>query len=206
MNTTTTPAPTADATDTVGAAVALLRARYCGTEAAQLPGLDRRDPRHWMIVTAPLKDAEGWLVRFLCKTRFDPATGCLLWTGAMSHNGYPEFRLGRAVTRASRLSCLTWVDDLTPQHDARHLCDTPRCVNPRHLVPGTRAQNMADMRERGRRQPPSVPMTADEKRALVALYAMRDRLPGLTQAFLADWFGVSPFTVVAVLRAARNAA
>jgi hypothetical protein len=32
----------------------------------------------------------------------------------------------------------------------RHSCDTPRCVNPEHLTPGTQADNMADRATRGR--------------------------------------------------------
>lgn len=32
----------------------------------------------------------------------------------------------------------------------RHTCDNPRCINPRHLVIGTAADNSADMVHRGR--------------------------------------------------------
>lgn len=33
---------------------------------------------------------------------------------------------------------------------SRHECDNPLCVNPDHLMPGTRADNVADMMARGR--------------------------------------------------------
>lgn len=32
----------------------------------------------------------------------------------------------------------------------RHTCDTPACVRPDHLIPGTQAENSQDMKSRGR--------------------------------------------------------
>jgi hypothetical protein len=39
---------------------------------------------------------------------------------------------------------------LGPDEIARHRCDYPACIRPRHLVAGTRADNYADMIERDR--------------------------------------------------------
>ena len=38
----------------------------------------------------------------------------------------------------------------TDKHEVCHSCDTPACINVAHLRWGTRTENMADMRERGR--------------------------------------------------------
>jgi HNH endonuclease len=68
----------------------------------------------------------------------------------------------------------------------RHICDNPPCVNPAHLIVGTQAQNMADMKIKGRH----VPAYAIPKdiRAKIKM----DDTPIWA---VAAWFGVSPKTI-----------
>lgn len=55
----------------------------------------------------------------------------------------------------------------------RHTCDNPRCINPDHLVPGTRADNNRDRAERGRsakRVPSRHKLTAEDCAAIRKRY------------------------------------
>lgn len=70
----------------------------------------------------------------------DEETGCWLWTGAVDWVGYGEVwwkgkrhRAHRAVFDAYRGAMPSELD---------HLCKTKRCVNPDHLEPVSRAENM----------------------------------------------------------------
>lgn len=77
--------------------------------------------------------------------------GCVLWLGRLDKDGYGRVRIGNKKVRVHRLA-LSWTgvhvpDDLV----VRHTCDTPRCVNPKHLLVGTVLQNTKDCIERKRR-------------------------------------------------------
>lgn len=95
--------------------------------------------------------------RFWSKVQKGEADGCWIWTGATSA-GYGVIMTASAMidgkrhvetVGAHRLSYFfatgTW-----PTEDTRHRCHNTVCVNPAHLVPGTRFQNMQDMVEAGR--------------------------------------------------------
>lgn len=75
----------------------------------------------------------------------------------------------------------------------RHTCDNPRCIEPTHLLIGTRADNNRDRAERGRSAktvPSRQRFTADEVRDIRALYNC-----GNSKARLAEFLGVD-FNVI----------
>lgn len=78
---------------------------------------------------------------------------CCPFMGARLRNGYGQFRVGAATAIASRVAwwLFSGASGLpgTAVH-IRHTCDNPPCCNPRHLIPGTAADNHRDMVERGR--------------------------------------------------------
>ena len=92
--------------------------------------------------------------------RVHKSDGCWLWTGGKrSTSGYGVFQLhldtpyGRAIllVAAHRLAYTLAVGPIPPGAILLHSCDTPACVRPDHLRPGTRRENSQDMISRGRR-------------------------------------------------------
>jgi hypothetical protein len=78
--------------------------------------------------------------------------GCWLWTGATDEDGYGQFwdsKKQRRV-RAHRWSFEEFVRPLEKNENACHTCDTPSCVYPRHLFPGTNKINNEDRSKKGR--------------------------------------------------------
>jgi hypothetical protein len=86
------------------------------------------------------------------RSRRDPATHCLLWTGCVNNYGYPQLSLGGRLVLVSRL-VLELADGaaLLPGLHALHRCDQPTCVARAHLYAGDPAQNAADAKARQRR-------------------------------------------------------
>lgn len=81
------------------------------------------------------------------------ADGCWLWTGAKNRMGYGVFQIGRrgeGTVLASRYAWEFFCGDIPDGLCVLHRCDTPACVNHRHLFLGTRADNNRDMVAKGR--------------------------------------------------------
>ena len=90
--------------------------------------------------------------RFLAKVdKSAGAKGCWPWTGMKAKRGYGRINDGTGKKLSAHR--VAWILANGPIPDRLwilHKCDNPPCCNPRHLRPGTHADNMADMKAKGR--------------------------------------------------------
>lgn len=75
---------------------------------------------------------------------------CWPWTGGRDSGGYGEFRVEGKIMRAHRVAYIAHGKGDPAGTVVRHTCDNRGCVNPRHLLIGTHADNMRDRGERQR--------------------------------------------------------
>ena len=138
--------------------------------------------------------------RFWAKVEKRGPDECWFWTGTL-RAGYGDLMTASAVINGSvcvehlgahRISYFLATGDWPAL--VRHRCHNPICVNPRHLVPGTHADNMRDMVAAGRslvgeRRPNSKLTWANVRAA-----RCRSR-EGVTTVQLARDYGVSERTM-----------
>lgn len=70
---------------------------------------------------------------------------CWIWTGALNNKGYGVIGApapSKALLLAHRVSYDFHVGPIPEGLTLDHLCYTPRCVNPEHLEPVTKAENI----------------------------------------------------------------
>jgi len=90
---------------------------------------------------------------FWAKVSRDPS-GCWLWTGGKTRNGYGLWSDRRTGTRKTWIAHrLSWILANGPIPDGLHVChtcDVPSCLNPAHLWLGTPLDNARDKMTKGR--------------------------------------------------------
>lgn len=75
---------------------------------------------------------------------------CWLWQSYCFKDGYGCFYINRRYQRAHRVSWQLVNGKIPVGLCVLHHCDTPLCVNPRHLFLGTNADNATDKVTKGR--------------------------------------------------------
>ncbi len=77
--------------------------------------------------------------------------GCWIWTAAKANKGYGAVGIpGGKTAKAHRVSYELQFGAIPEAACVLHRCDVPACVRPTHLFLGSKADNNADMRAKGR--------------------------------------------------------
>ncbi len=85
-------------------------------------------------------------VYLLSKAARQP-NGCLRWkTGTGRH--YPEANYAGVAKSAHLMSYEAFKGPIPPGKIIRHTCDDVKCIEPEHLIPGTKKDNRRDFMER----------------------------------------------------------
>ena len=89
-------------------------------------------------------------VRFWPKVDKDGPNGCWLWLGHRKEKGHGTFWAGKGKsTQAHRFAYESLVGPISDGLQIDHLCRNPPCVNPAHMEPVTRAENLRRGNHRG---------------------------------------------------------
>lgn len=79
-------------------------------------------------------------------TKVEKTGGCWNWIAGTNHYGYGSYRTNREsgsfAAQAHRYAYETLVGPIPDGLTLDHLCRNPRCVNPDHLEPVTRGENV----------------------------------------------------------------
>ena len=90
----------------------------------------------------------SWDHRFWIKV--SKTDSCWEWIAYKCKLGYGRFWLNGGPKLAHVVSFEMHHGPLLENEEVRHTCDNRSCVNPGHLIRGSRRDNMVDMAKRGR--------------------------------------------------------
>jgi hypothetical protein len=132
-------------------------------------------------------------------------SGCVLWHGAKTRNGYGHMKVRGSVTDVHRLAWTCEYGEIPDGMHVLHKCDVRNCINPSHLFLGTNKDNTDDKVAKGRQRNGTTTGEKHHKAKLSfeKVFEMRWReAMGETGTALATGFGVTQATAAAAIRGA----
>jgi hypothetical protein len=164
------------------------------------------DRRAWNRITrhspAAVIRADA-IARFFDQVSPEPNSGCWLWLGAETANGYGQFTVMNRATAAHRFSYEHHNGPIPPGMLVCHRCDVRCCVNPEHLFLGTFLDNNRDCAAKGRSSGFTLHGEAAPSRVLSAaqvLEIVKRRRAGEKGRVLAHAYGVNANTITAIMK------
>lgn len=136
--------------------------------------------------------------RFWAKVARRGPDDCWMWTAGTTTAGYGHIADdNRKMLYAHRVSYEMHSGEPVPKGlVVMHACDTPGCVNPRHLSVGTPLDNSRDMHAKGRR---STMCGAPRKLSREAVLEIREN-PNCNRCQMAKKHGVTRCVIIRVAR------
>ena len=130
------------------------------------------------------------LAHILSRTVTTPG-GCMEFQGCIQSNGYSRITINHVTDYGHRHAYRLANGEIGEGLDVRHTCDNRPCINPAHLITGTRLQNMRDAVSRGRQAKGSrLPQTkiSEESKAAITELAKA----GVPYRVIAAQYGIVP--------------
>jgi hypothetical protein len=126
---------------------------------------------------------------------------CWEWNGGKYESGYGQVSTPGDISRpAHRMAYIAWVGPLEDGQHACHKCDNPPCMNPSHIFPGTRKDNMQDCAQKDRtchgERHGGHKLTEGDVRDIRAVYATGS----ISQRALGEAYGVEQSNISAIVR------
>jgi len=128
---------------------------------------------------------------------------CWVWQGAVDKDGYGACSyVGEPNKKVHQLAYEELVGQIPEGFGVCHTCDNPPCVRPEHLFLGTQADNLADMRAKGRqvRGEQHGMRKLNESDVINIRLLKQERVP---QWRIAKWYNITDSAVSNIIRNKR---
>jgi hypothetical protein len=84
------------------------------------------------------------VARFWSKVDVGCEDACWEWSGYRDALGYGQVKIDGQSRKSHRIAVVAMGVSIASEDVIMHTCDNPSCCNPKHLVVGTHAANVAD--------------------------------------------------------------